>query len=226
LTGPRLPPRAGAATHLVVLLHGYGADGNDLIGLAPHFQQLVPTAAFASPNAPERCPGAGYQWFALSRIDPHELVRGVAAAAPALDAFLDAELARLALADDRLALVGFSQGTMMALHVGMRRARAPGAIVGFSGVLADGGQTPARTDAKPPVFLAHGDADPLIPAPATIEAANGLAAAGVPVQWHISPGIQHGIGPDGMRMAAEFLAAALAGRRDPRGQVSCAWPRR
>jgi phospholipase/carboxylesterase len=226
LTGPRLPPRAGAATHLVVLLHGYGADGNDLIGLAPHFQQLVPGAAFVSPNAPERCPGAGYQWFALSRIDPHELARGVVTAAPSLDAFLDAELSRFHLTGDRLALVGFSQGTMMSLHVGLRRKEPPAAIVGFSGVLVSPEQTPVRDDAKPPVFLSHGDADPLIPALATLEAANGLGAAGIPAQWHISPGIQHGIGPDGMTMAAEFLAAAFAGKRTARGAVSCPWPRK
>jgi phospholipase/carboxylesterase len=225
LTGPRLPPRKGAATHLVVLLHGYGADGNDLIGLAPHFQQLMPTAAFASPNAPERCPGAGYQWFALSRIDPHELARGVAAAAPALDTFLDAELARLNLTDDRLALIGFSQGTMMSLHVGLKRKQPPAAIIGFSGVLASPPET-SGTNGRPPIFLAHGDADPLIPALATVEAANQLGAAGLPVQWHISAGIQHGIGPDGIKIAADFLAAAFAGRLAPREAVSCAWPRR
>jgi phospholipase/carboxylesterase len=226
LTGPRLPPRQGAATHLVVLAHGYGADGNDLIGLAPHFQQVVPTAAFVSPNAPERCPGAGYQWFALSRIDPHELARGVVAAAPVLDAFLDAELARLNLTGDRLALVGFSQGTMMSLHVGLRRKQPPAAIVGFSGVLVSPEDLPNITAGKPPVFLAHGDADPLIPALATLEAANQLGAAGLPVQWHISSGIQHGIGPDGIKIAAEFLAAAFAGRLAPRGEISCALPRR
>ena len=101
LTGPTLAPARGPATHLVVLVHGYGADGNDLIGLASHWQGLLPTVAFAAPNAPTRTPGApGYQWFPISRIDPHEMQKGVEAAGPLLDAYLDAELARLDLPPD------------------------------------------------------------------------------------------------------------------------------
>jgi len=227
LDGPRLPPLKGAATQLVVFLHGYGADGNDLIGLAPHFQRGLPTAAFVSPNAPERCPGAGYQWFALSRIDPHELARGVVAAAPVLDAFLDAELARFNLTEERLALIGFSQGTMMALHVGLRRQRMPAAIVGFSGVLVTPKETPASETARPPILLAHGDADPLIPPVATIEAAAALGAAGLPVRWHFSQGIAHGIGPDAIALGAEFLTEAFAGKLNPRETpIACAWPGR
>src|ERR1051325_11393420 len=134
LTGPRLPPARGSATHLVVLCHGYGADGNDLIGLARLWQRLLPTVAFAAPNAPEPCAGSpmGYQWFPISRLDPHEMQRGVQSAAPALDGFIDAELKRLDLPAERLALVGFSQGTMMSLQVGLRRAIKPAAIVGYS----------------------------------------------------------------------------------------------
>ena len=123
LDGPRLKPAREPATHLVVLCHGYGSDGNDLIGLAPHWRGLLPGAAFVSPNAPDRCdqnPG-GYQWFPLSRLDPHETLKGAEGAAPQLNALLDAELARLNLSGERLALVGFSQGTMMSLHVGLRR---------------------------------------------------------------------------------------------------------
>src|SRR5271169_1658734 len=123
LSGPRLPPARGNATHLVVLCHGYGSDGNDLIGLAPYWQRLLPSAAFVAPNAPERCAGApmGYQWFAISRLDPEETRKGVESATASLDGFLDAELARLNLPGERLALVGFSQGTMMSLHAGLRR---------------------------------------------------------------------------------------------------------
>ena len=135
LSGPRLEPLKGPASHLVVLCHGYGADGNDLIELAPHWQRLLPGAAFVAPHAPEPCPGAGHQWFPISRIDPHEMHKGVVGAAGALEAFLEAELVRLALSPDRLALVGFSQGTMMALHVGLNGAVRPAAIVGFSGLL-------------------------------------------------------------------------------------------
>jgi len=137
LTGPRLPPRSGTAKQLVVFLHGYGADGNDLIEIGRQWQPWLPDAAFVAPNAPELIPGQpmGRQWFALTFRDPHERWRGVNLAQPGLEAFLDAELARLDLPASRLALVGFSQGTMMALHIGLRRVRAPAAIVGYSGLL-------------------------------------------------------------------------------------------
>ena len=228
LSGPRLPPARGAATHLVVFVHGYGADGNDLIGLAPEFQRLLPTASFVSPNAPERCPGsAGYQWFALSRIDPHELARGVVAAAPSLEAFLDAELARLNLTDDRLALVGFSQGTMMSLQVGLRRKVPPAAIVGFSGVLVSPEQLPQTTTARPPILLAHGSQDQLLPAGLMLEAAMALGTAGYTAQWHLTPGMAHGIGQDGIALATRFVAAAFTGKLNPRAvPVSCPVPTR
>src|SRR5581483_3710192 len=108
LSGPRLAPAKGPATQLVVLVHGYGADGQDLISLAAHWQSLLPGAAFVAPNAPDPVPGApsGFQWFGLSRMDPAELAAGVKRAAPILNAFLDSELARLGLPADRLALVG------------------------------------------------------------------------------------------------------------------------
>jgi len=122
LSGPNLPPAQGPATHLVVLVHGYGADGQDLIGLAGHWRDLLPTTAFAAPNAPARVPGGpGYQWFPISRIDPHEMRKGTDVAGPGLEEYLNTELARLGLGPERLALVGFSQGTMMSLHVGLRR---------------------------------------------------------------------------------------------------------
>src|SRR5580700_1991699 len=128
LDGPRLEPQAGgAARQLVVFLHGYGADGNDLIEIGRAWQPLLPHCAFVSPHAPEPCGEApvGRQWFALTFRDPNERWIGVNKAAPLLDRFLDAELARRALPPSALALVGFSQGTMMALHVGLRRAIAP-----------------------------------------------------------------------------------------------------
>jgi phospholipase/carboxylesterase len=216
LSGPSLPPLKGAATDLVVLLHGYGSDGNDLIGLAPHFQQMLPTAAFVAPNAPARVPGpGGYQWFPLTRMDPQELQRGVNEAAPALDKFLDDELARLNLAPDRLVLAGFSQGTMMALHVGLRRAIRPAAIIGFSGLLA---ALPPEGP-KPPILLTHGDADTVIPAQAMLVAAMQLGAAGAAVQWHLAPGIGHGIDPVAMALAGEFLRLALAGRLKTAGEI-------
>jgi len=221
LDGPRLAPQRPPASHLVVLCHGYGSDGNDLIGLAQHWRGLLPSAAFASPNAPERCSmsPSGYQWFPLSRIDPQETLRGTEAAAPKLDAFLDAELARLSLTSDRLALVGFSQGTMMSLHVGLRRKPLPAAIVGFSGMLVGPEKLP-RLEKAPPVLLLHGDADAVIPAAALFMSATALGAVGVPVQWHLSKGLGHGIDPTGLTLAGRFLLDAFSGRSPRTGPVS------
>src|SRR5262245_31448681 len=206
LDGPRLEPRRGEARQLVVFLHGYGADGNDLIEIGRAWQQMLPEAAFVSPHAPERCAQApvGRQWFGLTFRDPNERWLGVNKAAPALDRFLDAELTRRNLPPAALALVGFSQGTMMALHVGLRRAAAPAAIVGYSGMLcvppeAEIEKFASGIRARPPVLLVHGDADDLIPAQAMFMAANGLGSLEIPVQWHVSRGIGHGIDPEGLR---------------------------
>ena len=213
LDGPRLEPRTGAAKKLVVFLHGYGADGNDLIDIGRAWQPLLPDAAFLSPHAPEPCAGApmGRQWFALTFRDPDERWNGVNAAAPILNRFLDAELARRNLPAAALALVGFSQGTMMALHVGLRRSTPPAAIVGYSGlfVLPNGAgaeSVKAEIKGRPPVLLIHGDRDELIPVQALFQATQDLAALEVPTEWHVSPGIGHGIDQEGLRQGGEFLA--------------------
>ena len=213
LDGPRLEPRRGAARQLVVFLHGYGADGNDLIEIGRAWQPLLPAAAFVSPHAPEPCAQApiGRQWFGLTFRDPGERWRGVTKTAPVIERFLDAELARRNLPPRALALVGFSQGTMMSLHVGLRRNAGPAAIVGYSGMLVlpnDGPPEAVAPDIRshPPVLLVHGDRDELIPVEALFLAAQGLAALGVPVEWHLSSGIGHGIDGEGLRHGGEFLA--------------------
>lgn len=225
LDGPRLPASGGRANGLVVFLHGYGADGNDLIELGRAWRALTPQAAFVSPHAPERCPGAplGRQWFALSNRLPddpagaEERWNGAVKARGAIDAFLDAELQRLGLDDSKLALVGFSQGTMMAMHVGLRRSRAPAAIIGYSGALVGAERLKEATarDARgaPPILLIHGDQDPMIPLEAMFMASEALAGAGIPVEWHVSLGIGHGIDEGGLRHGGLFLAQALSGRR-------------
>jgi phospholipase/carboxylesterase len=224
LSGPRLPPVRGQATHLVVLCHGYGADGNDLIGLAPIWQRLMPTVAFAAPNAPERCAGTpkGYQWFPISRLDPHTMNGGVESAAAGLETFLDAELDRLNLAPERLALVGFSQGTMMSLHVGLRRKVKPAAIVGYSGMLTstDGLATYGRE--APPILLVHGDADQMIPVQFLFSSAVALGSSGATVQWHISPRVAHSIGEQGLALGGTFLSMAFRGLlRRPPSEICC-----
>ena len=212
LDGPRLEPRNRPARRLVVFLHGYGADGNDLIELGRAWQQILPDTAFVSPHAPEPCGQApmGRQWFPLTFRDPDERWTGVNKAAPELERFLNGELARHNLAPAAMALVGFSQGTMMALHVGLRMAAAPAAIVGYSGVLVlPNGASPdavaAEVKSRPPVLLVHGDQDDLIPPQALFHAAQALAALEVPVEWHISAVVGHGIDGEGLRHGGEFL---------------------
>jgi phospholipase/carboxylesterase len=218
LNGPRLNPQSGAAQQLVVFLHGYGADGNDLIDIGRAWQQYLPHAAFVSPHASEPCGQAatGRQWFPLTFRDPNERWIGVNKAAPLLDRLLDAELQRHQLPPSALALVGFSQGTMMALHVGLRRAAAPAAIVGYSGVLVlppdvDPDSFAASIKSRPPVLLVHGDRDDLIPAQALFQATQGLAALDVPAEWHLSAGVGHGIDAEGLRHGGEFLARRWSG---------------
>jgi phospholipase/carboxylesterase len=217
LDGPRIEPRAGgAARNLVVFLHGYGADGNDLIDIGRAWQPMMPNTAFVSPHAPNRCgpSSTGREWFPLTDRAASERWLGVTSAAPALDRFFDAELTRRNLPPSALALIGFSQGTMMALHVGLRRATAPLAIVGYSGVLVMPPDAKPETLAgqitsRPPVLLIHGDSDDRIPPQALFQASNVLAAADVPVEWHLSPGLGHGIDPEGLRQGAEFIARRL-----------------
>ena len=213
LSGPSLEPTSGHTKRLVVFLHGYGADGNDLIDIGRAWQPLLPDTAFVSPHAPEPCGQApvGRQWFGLTFRDPDERWVGVNQAAPALQAFLDAELARRQLPPDALALVGFSQGTMMSLHAGLRRNVAPKAIVGYSGMFIMPNDGPPETvegeiTSRPPVLLVHGDRDELIPVQAMFHAASSLEALDVPVEWHISHGVGHGIDQEGLRHGGEFLA--------------------
>jgi phospholipase/carboxylesterase len=219
ITGPRLDPQSGPPKQLVVFLHGYGADGKDLIEIGRQWRPWLPNAAFVAPNAPEPCgmSAMGRQWFALSNRRPDEREgaderwAGVVKARPVLDAFLDAELARLGLDESRMALVGFSQGTMMALHTGLRRKRAPAAILGYSGVLIGPEHLSEATardarGAAPPVLLVHGDQDPVIPLEALFVSAEELAKAEIPSQWHLSIGIGHGIDNGGLRHGGLFIA--------------------
>ena len=216
LDGPRLMPEANRTPRqLVVLLHGFGASGDDLIGLAGEWRGSLPDAAFVAPHAPEGMPFAdlaGRQWFALQSFTQDELWRGVQRAGPLLDAFIDQELARMGVGSGDLALVGFSQGTMMALHVGLRRRLAPAAIVGYSGIIAGPEHLGEEIQSSPPVLLVHGDQDEVIPAKALAMTRDSLAAAQVVVEWHIRPGLGHGIDPIGLAMGGGFLRQAF-GRR-------------
>jgi phospholipase/carboxylesterase len=212
LSGPSHPPSSGGKPRqLVILLHGLGADGNDLIGLAPVWSQLLPDAEFLSPHAPFPCDMApyGFQWFSLQDRSPAMILAGVRAAAPALDAFIDDALATRGLAEKDLALVGFSQGTMMSLYVGLRRARAVAGILGYSGALIGAETLTQDVRSKPRVLLVHGDADPVVPFQALALAKWALEAAGVPVETLTRPGLAHGIDEEGLRQGGRFLKEVL-----------------
>jgi phospholipase/carboxylesterase len=211
LDGPRLLPSDGRIEKLVILAHGFGADGRDLIALAEHWRPLLPHTAFVSPNAPQRCDmsPAGYQWFPLDTLNPGRDRSATDIAAATFNAFIDAELSRFSLTPGDLALVGFSQGTMMSLYVGLRRAEPVAGILGFSGMLISPGTLETEISAHPPVFLMHGSADELIPARASVEAAELLDTLGVPAQFHIASGIGHGIAPEEVFLGGDFLKRVL-----------------
>ncbi len=218
LTGPRAAPRSGTTKSLVILLHGYGADGNDLFGLAEPLSQYLPDTAFRSPNAPERCRvnPMGYQWFPISWLDGSpeaEMEAGFKRSAGVLDTYLTEAMTEEGVTSGQTALIGFSQGTMMSLHVAPRRRDPLACIVGFSGRLHDGADLKREALSKPPVLLIHGDSDEMIPVAALDDARNGLADAGFSVQWHVSRGIGHGIAPDGLQLAVRFLMDHLGGKR-------------
>jgi len=211
IDGPRLEPPSGQVKRLVVFLHGYGADGNDLIDVGRAWQSILPDTAFVSPHAPERMSQAptGRQWFPLFTRAPNERWEGATKAAPGLERFLETELARRKLPPSALALVGFSQGTMMALHVGLRRAKPLAGIIGFSGMLAAPETLGAEIKSRPPVLLLHGDSDEMIPPQMTERAAHALDQNGVKTTMHIAPGVGHGIDQTGLGLAARFLLEAF-----------------
>lgn len=211
LDGPRLSARNGNPDSLVILLHGLGSDGNDLIGLAPYWAPQLPNTAFVSPNAPFPCDMApyGYQWFSLLDRSPSRILAGVQAAAPILDAFITQELERHGIDESRLALVGFSQGCMMSLYVAPRRAKPVAQVLGYSGRLigADLLKTEARS--KPPVLIVHGTADQVVPFDSLAASEEGLKAAGIPVETLARPGLAHSIDERGLQEGAQRLIRAF-----------------
>jgi phospholipase/carboxylesterase len=216
LDGPRLNALSGTTRQLVVLLHGYGADGADLIGIGRQWQRQLPDCAFVSPNAPQLCenPPMGYQWFPLRvtmrgvESTPEERWLGAVATAPTLNAFLDKELDHYGLEPRQLALVGFSQGAMMALHVGLRREPQIAGVVSYSGMLL-GPEHIGSISARPPVLLAHGTLDELVPYRAMAAARGTLEAAGVSVTTYVEEGIGHGIDGEAIWQGGEFLQRQL-----------------
>ena len=211
LSGPMLPPASGGAPkQAVVLLHGYGSDGNDLIGLAPHWQAILPDAVFISPNAPQQCRqlAYGFQWFDIS-LDGDRLARrqeGVVEARPVLLEFLADLWRQSGIGPEDTILAGFSQGAMMALHTGLSLDRPLMGIVAFSGAFLPPDGFGSALLAKSPVCLVHGDMDTVVDPEHSADADVALRLAGYDVSYHVSPGVGHGIAPDGLAFAGEFIA--------------------
>jgi phospholipase/carboxylesterase len=216
LDGPRWGPKSGGAAprQLVVLLHGVGVDGHDLIDLAPRWAQAAPEAAFVAPDAPFPYEGAsfGRQWFSLEDRSPARMEAGVRHAAAALGRLIVAELARLGLPEDApFALMGFSQGAMTALFTGLRRRPTPVAILAYSGALLAPDSLAAEIVARPPpVLLVHGESDEVVPVGASRAAESALRGAGVPVESYYAPRLAHGIDEAGLSLGSLFLQRSLA----------------
>jgi len=212
VNGASLQPRSGAAPEkIILLLHGFGSSGTDMISLAPGWQEALETTLFLAPNAPQRCAmmGAGYQWWGLSGFAPSALAAGAASAAPAIDAFIDRKLDQYGLTEADLALVGFSQGTMMALQVGLRRPRPVAAIVGYAGMLTGTADLARHDRPAPPVLLVHGTDDPVVPIAALHMSEGQLKRLGVDVTTHIAHGVAHSVDPVGLRLGRDFVADAF-----------------
>lgn len=211
LTGPRRAPKSGNGKYMVVFLHGYGADGNDLIGLADPLAEHLPDVVFHAPNAPQRCTGnpMGYQWFPIPWLDGSseaEASEGMANAGSLLNAWLDETMQAEGVEPDHTILVGFSQGTMMALHIAPRRAAPFAGVVGFSGRMLAPERLEDEAASHFPVLLIHGDQDEVVPPQALPEAADALTRVGYEVYTHISKGMGHGIAPDGLQLTLQFIA--------------------
>ena len=215
LQSERKEPVSGMTRSVVVFLHGYGANGADLLGLADPLSEHMPDTLFIAPDAPERCPGSplGFQWFPIPWLDgssEDEARRSMDAAIEDLNAFLDALMVDEDILPEQLALFGFSQGTMMSLHVGPRREDALAGIVGFSGRLLEPDLLVDEVKTKPPVLLVHGDQDEVVPPQSLSEAAVGLEKAGFKeVFAHVMKGTGHGIAPDGLSVALAFMRDKL-----------------
>lgn len=205
---------SGEAKSVVVFLHGYGADGADLLGLADPLAEHLPDTVFVAPNAPEICatnPG-GYQWFPIPWIDgsSEEAAEiSMQASVGDLNAYLDAILVDEDMLPEQMVLLGFSQGTMMSLHVAPRREDPVAGVIGFSGRLLQPELLADATVSKPPILLIHGDQDDLVPPESMPEAGNALTAAGFEVFAHVMKGTGHGIAPDGLSVALAFMRDKL-----------------
>ena len=212
IKGPSLKTFSGEpARSLVILLHGYGANGDDLLDLATNWQELLPHTEFIAPHAPTHCAinpsPRSYQWFNLDNLNQETIQRGVKGALPSLHAFIDDELKQRNLAEEQLMLVGFSQGTMMALATALNRSKTCAGVLGYSGACI----LPPSLEilSRPNIFLVHGDEDELISVENMTTAAQNLTRLGANVRSFISMGAGHFIDSEGLIRGGQFLAQHL-----------------
>ncbi len=212
LYGPTFAPASGGAPRqLVIFCHGVGSDGQDLIGLAPYYAKVLPDAQFVSPNAPfafDMAP-AGYQWFSLENPTPQSRLEGTQAAVPLLDAFIDSQMQLYGLTDKDVALVGFSQGSMMALHVGVRRQRPLAAIVAYSGALIGPELLASEVKSQPPILMMHGVMDDVVPPESLYEGVAALQAAGLKVTGEMVANLGHSLNDQSIMQGMDFLATCF-----------------
>ncbi|WP_432256110.1 alpha/beta hydrolase [Limimaricola sp. AA108-03] len=215
LQSGRVEPLSGEMRSAVIFLHGYGANGADLLGLAEPLAEHMPDTLFLAPDAPEACIGApmGFQWFPIPWIDgssEEESRQGLARAAEDLNAFLDGVMVDEDLLPEQVMVVGFSQGTMMALHVLPRREDPIAGLVAFSGRLLEPELLPDEVQNRLPILLVHGDMDEVVPPQSLPEAAQALQEAGwTDLYAHVMKGTAHGIAPDGLEVALAFMRERL-----------------
>lgn len=210
----RRAPVSGKTRQMVVVLHGYGADGADLLGLADPLGPHLPDAVFYAPDAPDACSGNpfGRQWFGIPRFDGStvdQAMAGLTRSAEAVNDFLDVRLADEGLTPKDLILLGFSQGAMMALHMAPRRSAPIAGVVAISGRLIAPERLAAEMLSKPPVLLMHGDRDDVVDFAEMAAAGTALVAAGFDTYGHVMAGSGHGIAPDGLQVALAFMKDRL-----------------
>lgn len=209
LDGPFLSPHSGKAQQMVILLHGYGSNGDDLINLAEEWVEDLPDTVFLSPHAPEVCEAfsSGYQWFSIRAIDEKafERERQIEKVTPVLNAYIDEQLRKWDIPDKNLVVGGFSQGAMMALYTMPRRKTACAGVIGYSGMAIDAAGLKAPGIVKMPVLAIHGDADEIVPPKYLESIRTGFSDAGFNVETIMRPDLGHGIDRFGMMRGVQFI---------------------
>lgn len=198
-------PDDGSPEYLMILLHGYGASGHDLIGLSDIFDQIIPQTVYLSPHAPTPTGMGGYQWFPIRDLSNRELETGTISIAPYVHDFIDQALAYYKIKPENLIISGFSQGSMISMHVAMEREIAPAAVMAYSGALTAVDGIEKRIKSKPPILICHGGDDPVVLPSYTTKATDILSGLGFNVESYIFPGYLHTIPPEALRASLKFL---------------------